>query len=113
MENENTSLDEILNGTEAPAPEAPAVETPAVEAAPEASPERPRDEHGRFLPKGDEQQPVEAAPGASPAPTNEPPLEHPALIGERKRRQAAEQEREQLRQQLAALQQPPQPPPSV
>lgn len=109
MEIETTSLDDILNG------EAP-VEQP-VEAAPAEAVERPRDEHGRFAPKGDEPAPATvqpAEPGASPAPKEAlQPEDHPALIGERRRRQEAEQEREQLRQQLAALQQPPQPAPSI
>ncbi|MES2295217.1 MAG: hypothetical protein V4527_18115 [Pseudomonadota bacterium] len=112
MENENTSLDDILNGTPAVEAEAPAAEAAPVEA--EAAPERPRDEHGRFLPKGEEQpgEPIaEAAPGASPAPSNEPPLEHPALIGERRRRQEAERQLEEYRQQ--ANRQPPAPPPSI
>lgn len=107
MENE-TSLDDILNGE----PAAP-VEQPLEAAPEEAAPERPRDEHGRFAPKGDEPAPATAQPaepGASPAPS-EPPLEHPALIGERRRRQEAERQLEEYRQQ--AMRQPPAPPPSV
>lgn len=61
------------------------VETPevVVEAEPvKAEPQR--DENGRFAPKGEEV-------SASPAPVEEKPqLEHPALIGERRRRQEAE-----------------------
>lgn len=105
-----TSLDDILNGE-------PQAEQP-IEAAPEPAPEaQPRDEHGRFTPKGET--PIEAAPaaeaaaGASPAPTNEAPLEHPALIGERRRRQEAERKAQELEQQIASLRQPPAPPPSM
>lgn len=111
MENEATSLDDILNGTSEP-PVVEAAEAPIVEA--EGSPERPRDEQGRFLPKG-EQEPAPAIaqptePGASPAPS-EPPLEHPALIGERRRRQEAERQLEEYKQ--LANRQPPQPAPSI
>lgn len=108
METENTSLDDIFNGNEQ-LEEAPAQVVEADEG-------RPRDEHGRFLPKG-EKLPEEAAPqpeaGASPAPTNEPPLEHPALIGERRRRQEAERRAQELEQQLSAVRQPAPPPPSI
>lgn len=106
----DTSIDDILNGTSEA--EAEAVETPT-EA--EAAPERPRDEHGRFLPKGEEPAepaPAAAAEGASPAPS-EPPLEHPALIGERRRRQEAERKALELEQQIASLRSPPQPAPSI
>jgi len=115
---EHESLDNILNGTSAPEAQAPTEPQPEtaiaeIEALPPKDPERPRDEHGRFLPMGEkEPEPaVEAAPepSASPAPVDEPPvLEHPALIGERRRRQTAEAENEKLRQQLAQLTQPPQ-----
>lgn len=108
MENENTSLDDILNGQEAqPEPAAP------LEAQPEPVDTRPRDEHGRFLPKGEEPAPAPEQPavGASPAPQEEPPLEHPALIGERRRRQEAERLLEEYKQQ--ANRQPPPPAPSI
>ena len=113
---ENTSLDDILNG-EAPEPQPEPIEAEAAEPVQEAT-DRPRDEHGRFLPKGEEA-PATAQPAeqsASPAPKDKPPLadeDHPALIGERRRRQEAERQAEELRQQIASLQQPPQPPPSI
>lgn len=103
----DTSIDDILNGTSEA--EAEAVETPP-EA--EAAPERPRDEYGRFLPKGEQEaEPpaVEASPGASPAPS-EPPLDHAALLGERRRRQELER---QLEEVLNANRPPPQPAPSI
>jgi hypothetical protein len=114
MENETSSLDDILNGDTAPEPQ---VETPAgPEPAAPAAEAQPRDEHGRFAPKGENEPPATgqaAEPGASPAPKDEPPLEHPALIGERRRRQEAERQLQELQQQLAAAQQPPQPAPSI
>lgn len=110
--NIDNDLDSFLNGPEpADADAEPAVvEAPApaqTEAAPAAT---TRDEQGRFVPKGDE---AGQAPqnGASPAPEQapEPALDHPALLGERRRRQAVEAELERLRaqaQQPAATQQP-------
>jgi hypothetical protein len=100
------SLDEILAGdgeaeevvVEQPVTEA---ELPVVEAE-----TRPRDENGRFAPKGVEE-------GAPPAPPTDklPPEEYKALRAEREKRQAIEQELAQIRQQLSAVQNPPQPPP--
>lgn len=76
---------------------------PEVEQAPEPEvveqPTQPRDESGRFAPKGE-------AESVSPAPVEEqPPLEHPALIGERRRRQEAERRLEQM--EAERNQQPP------
>lgn len=99
MTNEGTDLDTILNGaTDEPAAEAVAVvETPQEQPEVEA---RPRNPDGTFASKGETASTEE--PSASPAPeTTEPTLEHPALIGERRRRQQAEQERDELRQALA------------
>lgn len=88
--------------------------TPVVEAAPEpvevvpeAEPEAvevPRDDKGRFAPKGEQE-------GASPAPVEEPQLEHPALLGERRRRQEAEARIAEYEAKLAAVQQAPAPVP--
>lgn len=99
-------LDTFLNGGEAaptPAPAAeaspaPAEAQPAAPAA-EAPAGQPRGERGRFAPKGDTAPAEEpkAEPGAPPAPkTDEPPLDHPALIAERRRRQDAERRLEEL-----------------
>lgn len=79
--------------------------TQAVEVV-EAVEEQPRQPDGKFAPKGEPE-------SASPAPVEEPALEHPALIGERRRRQEAEAERERLSKELEALRNPPAPPPSV
>lgn len=86
-------LEDILNDETVAEP----IAEPVVEQQEEAPPqpvERPRDEHGRFAPKGEEE-------SASPAPVEEkPPLEHPALIGERRRRQEAEQRLAELEARL-------------
>lgn len=100
-----SGLEEILND-EVSASE-PVEQVEIVEEQPEAvEPEqRPRDEHGRFAPKGETE-------GESPAPVEEKPqLEHPALIGERRRRQEAEARAADLEARLNA--QPVAPPPSV
>lgn len=103
-------LDSILNGDEQPVeavepaaePEAPA----EPEATPEPTAEEPkgpvRDEKGRFAPKGA----PEGEEGASPAPTNEPPLDHAAVLGERRRRQEAEGRIRALEEQIKQFQQP-------
>lgn len=114
MDHEPTSLSDILNG-EKPTPQPEPEGAPAPEPVAEA---QPRDEHGRFAPKGEQQQeaPAEAAPGASPAPKDKPPLaeeDHPALIGERRRRQEAERQIEELTRQIEANRQPPAPAPSI
>lgn len=65
--------------------------------------ERPRDDAGRFAPKGVEE-------SASPAPVDKlPQEEYAALKGERERRQAAEARIAALEAQLN----PPEPPPSI
>ena len=104
-------LDSILNDDDTPeqvieTPEAP--ETPAEpEATPEPTAEEPkgptRDEKGRFASKGE-------AESVSPAPVNEPPLDHAAVLGERRRRQEAESRIRDLEAQIASFSQPkPQP----
>lgn len=112
------NLDDFLKGeAEAPAVEqtteatettieAPAAETPTPEAQAEPEgeqpkAERPRGPDGKFIPKGEE--------GASPAPT-EAPLDHAALIGERRRRQEAEDRLRQLEENLRQQQAPTQAP---
>lgn len=113
MENP-TDLDTILNGastTEAPPQEA---EAAPVETTQEA---RPRDEHGRFAPKGEtgEAPPAEAAPPA--ASDDEGPLvPRKALQDERGKRQTIEAELQRMQRQLQDLQnppRPPEPPPSI
>jgi hypothetical protein len=89
---------------------AEAVETvEATEPQPEQAPVR--DERGRFAPKGEQE-------GVSPAPVEaeEPPFDHAAVKGERKRRQEAEARIAALEAQLQSLQQPkaePEPVPSI
>lgn len=77
-----------------------AVTTEPVEA--EAPSERPRGPDGKFIAKGEEPATAESA---SPAP-QEAPLDHAALIGERRRRQEAEARIEALEKQFAQFQQP-------
>ena len=100
-------MDDFLKGeieepTVVETPEPEAVET--VEEPVKA--ERPRGPDGKFIPKGEE----EAV--ASPV-TEEPRLEHPALIGERRRRQEFEQRVKELEAQLQQVQNPPQPKPDM
>lgn len=98
------NLDEILNGdepVEAVEAAAPEAEEP-VEVEAEA-PKPARGPDGKFIPKGEVETPQEVA---APA-TEEPKLEHPALIGERRRRQEAEARLQQLEQHFAQLQQQP------
>lgn len=100
-------IDELLNGT-------PDIEDAAPASEPVADPqpvEQPRDEQGRFAPKGEtEPDPEPVDPGASPAPVEAatPPLEHPALLGERRRRQEAERRAQELEAALARYQPQPQ-----
>lgn len=108
-------LDDILGETPESAPVTDeVVETPQVEA--EVSEGPARDEHGRFIPKGEDPAPTpEAAPPAVQDVEHSPP---PGLIEERRKRQEAEQRANQLAQQLQqfqAQQQPAQEPyfPSV
>lgn len=84
-------------------------ETPEVEAEPVKA-EQPRGPDGKFLPKGEA--PETPAEVASPV-TEEPKLEHPALIGERRRRQEFEQRVKELEAQLQQVHNPPQPPPDM
>src|SRR4051812_6942305 len=106
-------LDDFLKSEQQPvAAEETAVQPePNAEAqAPEAVAEEPkgpvRDDKGRFAPKGETE-------GASPAP-EEAPLDHAALIGERRRRQESEARIAALEAQIAQLsQQPAQPAPDM
>lgn len=94
-------IEELLN--EGPATSEETVAEQVIEQVEEQP--QPRDEGGKFAPKGEE--------SASPAPVEEPPLEHPALLGERKRRQAAEDERNALKEQLEQMQKPAEPTPNM
>lgn len=78
-------LEDILNDEEV---------TAAPEVVEQEPASQPRDESGRFAPKGEEE-------SVSPAPVEEKPtLEHPALIGERRRRQEAEARAAELEARL-------------
>ena len=77
-------------------------ETPEV-AEPEQSEGRVRDEKGRFAPKGAEKSEEAVSPTATEA-----PLDHAALIGERRRRQEAEDRLRQLEEAIRTTQQAPQ-----
>lgn len=106
MEDEDF-LDAINDGEDTAAPEAqPAPEPETVkDEAPET---KPRDEHGRFLPKADDTPPPpEPAPEPAPPPPAPEPQHAPiaALLDERDRRKAAE---DRLKQ-LEAAQPPAQP----
>lgn len=107
---ENEGLDDILNGV-AEAEPMPAV---AEEVLAEAQAGQPRDEHGRFAPKGDTEalEPQEAAPPAA-MDDEGPPIPRKALLDERSKRQALEAQLQQMQAQLQAYQHPPQQPPSI
>jgi hypothetical protein len=101
------NLDEFLKGNdeqpvvEIETPETPETPTETAETLEQVVDEAKapvRDEKGRFAPKGEKE---------DVSPTSvEPPLDHAALIGERRRRQEAEQRFEQLQAQLAQQAQP-------
>lgn len=90
-------VDDFLNGPEPEVTEetveavAEVAETPEVAEEPKGP---QRDDKGRFAPKG------EKAEDASPA-SPEPTLDHPALLGERRRRQELEQRLADMEARLA------------
>lgn len=105
-------LDEILSGAEPAAP-APAPEPREPEAPPTGEPadqetgtDRPRDEHGRFAPRTQDEQ--DAAPPAAKQEAGPIPIQ--ALLDERDRRQRAERELEEYRRRAAPPPAPPQRP---
>jgi hypothetical protein len=101
-------LDDILGETPDSTPvAAEGIETPEVE-TPEAAEGPARDEHGRFIPKGEETPATtpEAAPPAVQDVEHSPP---PGLIEERRKRQEAEQRVQALAQQLQQFQAQQQP----
>lgn len=96
MEN-HTSIDDLL-----------ADEEPVTE--PDTTPERPRDENGRFAAKDTGVEEPAPEPEASEPPSDKlPPETFKGLKEERTKRQAIEAELEALKQQLQAIQNPPQP----
>jgi len=106
------NLEDVLNG-QAPEDTA-ALETPAdpPEQTAEAAPSQPRDEHGRFVPKGETEQPAkEPEQAAPPAAETEPQGNVPtkALIEERRKRQAETDRAERAERELAQYRQQPQP----
>jgi hypothetical protein len=108
-------LEDILNGQE-PA-ETAVAEEPEAEEAPEqveAQPGQPRDEHGRFAPKGENPAPAQTEPQQAAPPAAEshqiPPA---ALAEERRKRQELEARVAEYERHLQSLQQQPQQPPHI
>jgi hypothetical protein len=96
-------LDSILNDDEQPAAAVEPAAEPEAPAEPEVTPEPVaeeakapvRDEKGRFAPKGE-------TTGESPTPEKaEPPLDHAAVLGERRRRQESEARNRELEARIA------------
>ena len=104
-------VDDFLKGSE-PETEQVETETPEVAETPQPEPkdDRPRDEHGRFAPKG-ETQPETPEPSAPPALEEQHTIPPKALQEERRKRQELEQQLNEIRQQMASQQQPQQPRP--
>lgn len=103
-------LEDFLKASE-PVEEVETAETPVepVEAPEEAQaePEGPaRGPDGKFIAKGEK--PAEEPQSASPAP-EQPTLEHPALLGERRRRQEAEDRLRAMETELQSLKTAPTP----
>lgn len=109
MDEGQTPLSDLLGNDED-------VQTPVETPEGEQDAGQPRDEHGRFAPKGETE-------GEPPAPVEKPAFDGAATIDERRKRQEAQQERDALRAELEALKQqfqanqqpkePPAPPPSI
>jgi hypothetical protein len=102
------NLDEFLKADE-PVAEVEITEAPEAVETGEAQPEtveRPRGPDGKFIAKGEAETPTEAA---SPAAV-EPPLDHAALLGERRRRQEAEARIAEYEARFAQQPQAPQAP---
>lgn len=96
-------LDDVLNGQEPESTPAPEVEeAPAPETEPQ-TPSQPRDESGRFAPKGD-QQPAEPEAAPPAAETDQRHVPAAALAEERRKRQ-------DLERRLAELEARPAPQP--
>jgi hypothetical protein len=103
-------LDDFLNeGTTAAEPQ---IEAPEVEQQPETI-GQPRDENGRFAPKGVETPQETAEPVTPTEQQGLPQEEFKGLKEERRKRQEAEQRLAAIEQQLKSLQEPAQAPPSL
>lgn len=93
-------LNDVLNGpmepAEAAAPDVLETPEPQIDAAPA----QPRDESGRFAPKGETEQPAQAPVAAPPAAEDDPKglIPRQALIEERRKRQELEQQLRDFRQ---------------
>lgn len=107
------TIDDILNGEPAPEPQIEEVAEAAPEVAePEATEAQPRDEHGRFAPKGEKQPEAQAEPvpaAAPPAAEESQTVPRTALQDERRKRQELERQLQEISQRLT--QQPVQPQP--
>lgn len=111
MDNESTSLTDLLNDTPQGTVEAaPAVQEPVQEPEPTPPTEGPvRDEAGRFAAKS-------GVEDAGPPPDKLPQDDYKAIREEREKRQALQAELEALKQQFQQSQAPkapPAPPPSI
>lgn len=97
MADDDESLDDILS-----TPVTPVKEAPEEQAETDG---RVRDEHGRFAPKGEPEEPIDEE--GRPEPDEEPEGEHNApvasVVAERRKRQAAESERNDLASKVAEL----------
>jgi len=100
------SLDDILDGNDEPEVMA--------EPQPEQTEERPRDESGRFAPKGVEPQQEEPVAEAVPPTADRLPKDvYEPLKAVRDENKALKEQLETLAKQIQANQQPPAPPPSI
>ena len=100
------SLDDILDGNDEPEVMA--------EPQPEQTEERPRDESGRFAPKGVEPQQEEPVAEAVPPTADRLPKDvYEPLKAVRDENNALKEQLETLAKQIQANQQPPAPPPSI
>lgn len=112
-----TSLDDILAGNNEPEPETQEAAAPVVEDQPEVG--QPRDEHGKFAPKGvkPETQETPAEPEAGPPPAKELPKDvYEPLRAVRDENKALKERLDQLQREIeqrAQPQEPPAPPPSM
>jgi hypothetical protein len=103
-------LDDILNGQtpeDTSVAEIPADLPPEIEAS---DPSQPRDEHGRFAPKGEDNP---AEPVAAPPAAQEHVIPPGALAEERRKRQELEQQVQRLQSSIQQSQNPPPQAPSI
>lgn len=114
---DTTSIDSILNGESATAEtqevaaevsqEATEATTADAGGAADEAAGQPRDGQGRFSTKGEEPSADAPADSASPALTDDATVDVPAIIAERRKRQAAESRLAELEAQLHAAAAPP------